>query len=140
MQRDVVSLLGHLRQPQAVRNGLADLVERVHRAGLAAAQLFDERDALLQLRLPRFELLHLGQHRAQLLDFGLPLRNLLANLESSAWFKKPIDIIDSQVDASNKTGEMFKFSLKAVFSNPDAPAPPVPQRGAKPGAPAAPKG
>ena len=46
-------------QPQPIGQRLADLVEHVHRAGLAAAQLLDQRDALLQLRLARLELLHL---------------------------------------------------------------------------------
>jgi len=140
------------------------------RSVLAQVQKFEARKAQLQQRVTLIEQLRRGQagpvHALDEISKAVPdrlwltemaqkgddvtlhgmttsltgLSDFVANLESSAWFKKPVDIIDSQVDASNKTGEMFKFSLKAVFSNPDAPAPPVPQRGAKPGAPAAPKG
>ena len=38
-------------QPQPSGSALADLVEHVHRPGLPLAQLLDQRDALLQLRL-----------------------------------------------------------------------------------------
>jgi len=53
------------------------------------------------------------------------LSDFVANLETSAWFKKPIDIVDSQVMTDAKSGDIFKFSVKAVFNNPEAPPPPV---------------
>jgi type IV pilus assembly protein PilN len=53
------------------------------------------------------------------------LSDFVANLESSKWFKKPVDIVDSQVIPDAKTGDIFKFSIKAVFNNPEAPPPPV---------------
>lgn len=52
------------------------------------------------------------------------LSDLVANLEQSAWFKKPIDIVDSQVQTDAKTGDIYKFSIKATFNNPEAPPPP----------------
>jgi type IV pilus assembly protein PilN len=52
------------------------------------------------------------------------LSDFVANLESSTWFKKPVDIVDSQVMSDPKTGDIFKFSIKAVFNNPEAPPPP----------------
>jgi type IV pilus assembly protein PilN len=71
------------------------------------------------------------------------LSDFVANLETSAWFKKPIDIVDSQVMTDAKTGDIFKFSVKAVFNNPEAPAPPVAAgargRGAPPAKPPAKK-
>lgn len=51
--------------------------------------------------------------------------DFVANLQASKWFK-PVDIIDSQVqpvDAKSGAGEMFKFSIRATFNNPEAPAP-----------------
>ena len=54
------------------------------------------------------------------------LSDFVANLESSTWFKKPVDIVDSQVMADAKNGDIFKFSIKATFNNPDAPPPPPP--------------
>jgi len=49
--------------------------------------------------------------------------DFVANLEMSRWFKRSIDIIDSQIASDPKTGELVKFSVKATFTNPDAPAP-----------------
>jgi type IV pilus assembly protein PilN len=59
------------------------------------------------------------------------LSDFVANLEGSTWFKKPVDIVDSQVTTDPKNGDIFKFSIKAVFNNPDAPAPPPPPAGAR---------
>jgi type IV pilus assembly protein PilN len=56
------------------------------------------------------------------------LSDFVANLKASSWFKEPIDIVDTQVQpgaAKSGVGDMFKFSLKATFNNPEAPAPPV---------------
>ena len=56
--RRVAGLL-QLGEPQHRRQRAADLIQHVHRAGLALAQLLDQHDALLQLRLALLELLHL---------------------------------------------------------------------------------
>jgi type IV pilus assembly protein PilN len=49
------------------------------------------------------------------------LSDFVAALEASRWFRAPIDIIDSQVDANSKAGDIYKFSIRAGFQNPDAP-------------------
>ena len=62
------------------------------------------------------------------------LSDFVANLEASTWFTKPVDIIDSQVQPGNaKSGDedMFKFSVKATFNNPDAPPLPATPAGKK---------
>ena len=59
------------------------------------------------------------------------LSDFVSNLESSTWFKKPVDIVDSQVMTDAKNGDIFKFSIKAVFFNPEAPPPPPPATGAR---------
>jgi type IV pilus assembly protein PilN len=54
------------------------------------------------------------------------LSNFVANLEASRWFKKPVDIVDSQAQAE-KEAELFKFTVKATFNDPSAAAaPPAP--------------
>jgi type IV pilus assembly protein PilN len=50
------------------------------------------------------------------------LSTFVASLEASRWFKKPVDIIDSQVQPGEGT-EIFKFAVKATFQDPNAPAP-----------------
>ena len=55
--RDVGAGLPQIGQPHRVGQRPADLIEQVHRAGLPLPKLLDQRDALLQLRAPRLELL-----------------------------------------------------------------------------------
>ena len=38
----------------------------------------------------------------------------------------PVEIVDSQVQSDVKTGEIVRFSIKATFNDPDAPATPAP--------------
>jgi type IV pilus assembly protein PilN len=126
------------------------------RSVLAQVQKFESSKAQLQQRVTLIEQLRRGQSgpvhildeivkavpdRLWLTDFtqkgddivlaGMTtsftgLSDFVANLETSTWFKKPIDIVDSQVMTDAKNGDIFKFSVKAVFNNPDAPPPPPP--------------
>ncbi len=60
----------------------------------------------------------------------------IANLGTSAWFKPPIELIDSQIDASQKASEpIIRFSIRAKFNNPEAPAAPGAAGRGGPGAP-----
>ena len=57
--------------------------------------------------------------------------DFVANLEATRWFKKPVEIVDSQVQTDAKAGDLIRFQIKAQFVDPSAPPPPpVP---AKPG-------
>jgi type IV pilus assembly protein PilN len=126
------------------------------RSVLAQVQKFEARKAQLQQRVSLIEELRRGQggpvHVLDEISKAIPerlwlialdqkgeeftlngmttsmtgLADFVANLETSRWFKKPIDIIDSQVQTDKVAGDMFKFSVKAVFNNPDAPPPPPP--------------
>ena len=136
------------------------------RAVLAQVQRFEARKAQLQQRVTLIEQLRRGQagpvHALDEISKAIPerlwltdlvekegaftltgmttsltgLSDFVANLESSAWFKKPIDIIDSQVQAVDPKagGEMFKFSIKASFNNLEAPPLPPPPAAAGRGA------
>jgi type IV pilus assembly protein PilN len=47
------------------------------------------------------------------------LSDLVANLEHSRYFRKPVEIVDSQVDNAQTQGpELIKFALKATFAIP----------------------
>lgn len=124
------------------------------RSVLAQVQKFETRKAQLQQRVSLIEQLRTGQggpvHLVDEVNKALPerlwltaieqkadvftitgmatslqgLSDFVANLESSPWFKKPIDIIDSQSQTTD-TVEVFKFSIKATFTNPEQPAAPV---------------
>lgn len=131
------------------------------RSVLAQVQQFESRKAQLQQRVTLIEQLRRGQagpvHIVDEISRALPdrlwltemaqkgdvititgmstsmtgLSDFVAGLEASAWFKKPVDIIDSQMTTDPKTGDLVKFSVKATFDNPDAPAPLPPVRPAR---------
>ena len=126
------------------------------RSVLAQVQKFESRKAQLQQRVSLIEQLRRGQngpvHLLDEISKAIPdrlwltemtekgddfvitgmttsltgLSDFVANLESSTWFKKPVDIVDSQVTTDAKNGDIYKFSIKATFNNPEAPPPPPP--------------
>jgi type IV pilus assembly protein PilN len=127
-------------------------------------QKFEARKAQLQQRVTLIEQLRSGQsHPVHVLDEiskSLPDRlwltemtqtgadfslsgvttsmtavsDFIANLEATRWFKRPVEIVDSQVQTDAKVGDLVRFSLKAQFQDPNAPAVVVPAgRGAVPG-------
>ena len=50
--------------------------------------------------------------------------DFVANLEASGYFKKSIDIVNTQTEAmATPPGELIRFSIRAVFLPPDAAAP-----------------
>jgi type IV pilus assembly protein PilN len=124
------------------------------RSVLAQVQKFEARKAQLQQRVALIEELRRGQngpvHLLDEISRAVPdrlwltemsqkgddfiiagmttsltgLSDFIGNLESSKWFKKPVDIVDSQVLTDAKAGDIYKFSIKATFYNPEAPPPP----------------
>jgi type IV pilus assembly protein PilN len=139
----------------------AELETQQLRSVLAQVQKFETRKAQLQQRVSLIEQLRRGQggpvHMLDELNKAVPerlwltaleqkgdvftisgmstslqgLSDFVANLESSQWFKRPVDIIDSQSDASQKSTELFKFSVRATFVNPELAATPAPVKAAK---------
>jgi type IV pilus assembly protein PilN len=59
------------------------------------------------------------------------LSDFVGNLERSGQFRKPVEIVDSQVEAATGGGpELIKFTVKAQFGQPGTPAPaPAAKRG-----------
>jgi len=140
----------------------AELQANQLRGVLAQVQKFEARKAQLQQRVMLIEQLRHGQNapvhvldelskavpdRLWLLsllqrgpDFTLEgrttsltaLSDFIANLESSPWFKKPVEIVDSSVD-QGPNGDLVRFSIRATTQNPEAPPPaPAAGRGAPP--------
>ena len=123
------------------------------RSVLAQVQKFETRRAQLQQRVTLIEQLRRGQsgpvHVLDEISRALPerlwltslaqkgdeltiagvttslsgLSDLVANLEGGQWFKRPVDIIDSEMASDPKSGDLVKFSIRARINNPDAPAP-----------------
>ena len=122
------------------------------RSVLAQVQKFEARKAQLQQRVSLIEQLRKGQsvpvHLLDEISKSLPDRlwltdmqqggqeftvkgittsmtavsDFIANLEGTKWFKRPVEIVDSQVQADPKTGDMIRFEIKAVSQDPTAPS------------------
>jgi len=123
------------------------------RGVLGQVQKFETRKAQLQQRVTLIEQLRKGQsapvHVLDKISKSLPdrlwltdlkqtgadftisgfstsmtaLSDFVANLEATRWFRRPVEILDGQVQAEKKSTELVKFSIKATFTDPDAPAP-----------------
>jgi len=106
------------------------LIEQLRRGQTGPVHVLDEISKAVPERL---WLTALSQKDAEFKIDGMTtslqeLSTFVANLEASRWFKKPVDIIDSQVQPGEGT-EIFKFAVKATFTDPDAPAPLPPAAG-----------
>ena len=140
----------------------AEIKAQQLRSVLAQVQKFETRKAVLQQRVTLIEQLRHGQtgpvhvldeisksvpDRLWLVSLGqrdkdftmegrttslTALSDFVANLEASAWFKRPVEIVDSQVDQTAQ-GDMVRFTIRATSENPETAAPPPPAgRGAPP--------
>ena len=154
------------RIDQDIVRGEAELAQL--KSVLTQVQTFEARKAQLQKRVTLIEELRKGQqgpvHVLDQISKSLPdrlwlneitqtnadftihgwttsltaLSDLIANLEATRWFKRPVEIVDSQMQSDPKTGDLVKFSIKATFVDPSAPATPPagPGRGGAPVPPA----
>jgi type IV pilus assembly protein PilN len=99
------------------------LIEELRRGQTGPVHVLDEISRAIPDRL---WLTELTQKDAEFKIDGMTtslqeLSTFVANLESSRWFKKPVDIVDSQAQ-TEKDAELFKFTVKATFTDPDGPA------------------
>jgi type IV pilus assembly protein PilN len=104
------------------------LIEQLRRGQSSPVHLLDEISKALPDRLWLTEMSQKGQDitLAGMTTSLTGLSDFVAALESSAWFKKPVDIIDSEMASDPKSGDLVKFSVKATTNNPEAPAAPPP--------------
>jgi type IV pilus assembly protein PilN len=133
-EAETVKLRGVLAQVQKFESRKAQLQQRVGlieqlRKGQAApVHVLDKISRSLPERLWLTEMKQAGSEFA-ITGFATSLTALsdfVGNLETTKWFKRPVEIVDSQVQSDPKTGELVRFSIKATFSDPDAPATPAP--------------
>jgi type IV pilus assembly protein PilN len=125
------------------------------RSVLGEVQKFETRKAQLQQRVTLIEQLRKGQatpvHVLDQISRNLPdrlwlvsmvqagqdltiagqttsltaLSDFVQNLENSGWFKRPIEILDSQVDQNPQVGDLVRFTIKTSVNAPEAAAPPA---------------
>jgi type IV pilus assembly protein PilN len=107
------------------------LIEQLRRGQSAPVHVLDEISRSLPDRLWLSEMKQVGS------DFTITgftasmpsLSDFVANLEATKWFKRPVEILDSQVQTDDKTGDLVKFSIKGTLNDPEAPPPPAPAAG-----------
>lgn len=131
--RSVLAQVQKFEASKAQLQQRVSLIEQLRRGQSGPVHILDEISKAVPERLWLTEMTEKGD---DIVLVGMTtsfsgLSDFVANLETSAWFKKPVDIVDSQVMTDAKTGDIFKFSVKAVFNNPEAPPPPPVAAGAR---------
>ena len=132
--RSVLAQVQKFETRKATLQQRVTLIEQLRRGQSAPVHVLDEISKAIPDRL---WLVSLGQRDKDFTMEGrttslTALSDYVANLEASGWFKKPVDILDSQVDQTAQ-GDLVRFTIRATAENPEAPAPPVPAgRGAPP--------
>jgi type IV pilus assembly protein PilN len=53
-------------------------------------------------------------------DSMTAVSDFVANLENTRWFRKPVEIVDSQVQTDAKAGDLIRFQVKAQSVDPNA--------------------
>jgi type IV pilus assembly protein PilN len=124
--RSVLAQVQKFEASKAQLQQRVTLIEQLRRGQSGPVHILDEISKAVPERLWLTDMTQKGDDivLAGLTTSLTGLSDFVANLEGSTWFKKPVDIVDSQVISDPKTGDIFKFSVKAVFNNPEAPPPP----------------
>jgi len=131
--RSVLAQVQKFEASKAQLQQRVTLIEQLRRGQSGPVHILDEISKALPERLWLTDMTQKGDNivLAGMTTSLTGLSDFVANLEVSTWFKKPVDIVDSQVTTDPKNGDIFKFSIKAVFNNPEAPPPPTPPAGAR---------
>jgi type IV pilus assembly protein PilN len=124
--RSVLSQVQKFEARRAQLQQRVTLIEQLRRGQTGPVHVLDEISKAVPDRLWLIEMSQKGQDvtLAGMTTSLTGVSDFVANLESSTWFKKPVDIIDSEMSSDAKRGDLVKFSVKATINNPDAPAPP----------------
>jgi type IV pilus assembly protein PilN len=130
--RQVRSVLEQVRKfesQKALLQQRVTLIEQLRTGQYAPVHVLDEISKSLPDRLWLNELTQTGQEFTigGMTDSLTAVSDFVANLESTRWFKKPVEILDSQVQADAKAGDLIRFQIKAQFVDPT-----VPQTAVKP--------
>jgi type IV pilus assembly protein PilN len=106
------------------------LIEQLRRGQTGPVHILDEVSKALPERL---WLVSMGQREKDFTIEGRTtslsvLSDFVANLEASAWFVRPVEILDTQVDQT-PAGDMVRFTVRATTQNPEGPVAPAPTAG-----------
>jgi type IV pilus assembly protein PilN len=125
-RQEAVRLQGVLKQAEEFEGRKVQLRQRVtliedlRRGQSGPVHLLDELSRSVPDRLWLTEMKH---EKGELVVQGrtttlTALSDFVGNLEASGYFTRPVEIVDSKVDAARGTDEMVVFTVKAVFRLP----------------------
>jgi type IV pilus assembly protein PilN len=125
--RSVLEQVRKFESQKALLQQRVTLIEQLRSGQYAPVHVLDEISKSLPDRLWLSELTQTGQEftLSGVTDSLTAVSDFVANLESTRWFKKPVEIVDSQVQNDAKAGDLIRFVVKAQFVDPSAPAAPV---------------
>lgn len=130
--RTVLSQVQKFETRKAQLQQRVTLIEQLRRGQSSPVHVLDEVSRAVPDRLWLTELTQKGQEItvAGMTTSLTGVSDFVGNLEGSAWFQRPVDIIDSEMAADAKGADLVKFSVRATIKPPDATAPaPAPQGG-----------
>ena len=127
--RQIRSVLEQVRKfeaQKAVLQQRVSLIEQLRKGQSAPVHVLDEISKSVPDRLWLNDLSQTGADftMSGMTDSMTAVSDFVANLEGTRWFRKPVEIIDSQVQTDAKAGDLIKFQVKAQFVDPTAPPPP----------------
>jgi type IV pilus assembly protein PilN len=133
--RSVLAQVQRFETEKARLQQRVTLIEQLRRGQTGPVHILDEVSTALPDRL---WLVSMGQRDKDFTIEGRTtslsvLSDFVANLEASAWFVRPVEILDTQVDQT-PAGDVVRFTVRATTQNPEGPvAPAAPAgRGAPP--------
>ena len=123
--RSVLEQVRKFESQKAVLQQRVTLIEQLRKGQYAPVHLLDEVSKSLPDRLWLSDLTQTGADFTigGMTDSLTAVSDFVANLEGTRWFKKPVEILDSQVQTDAKAGDLIKFQIKAQFVDPTAPPP-----------------
>src|SRR5882672_6580346 len=140
--RSVIEQVQQFEQRRAQLQQRVVLIEQLRKGQTGPVHMLDQISRALPPMLWLTELKQTGDDvvidgRTTVLT---SLTDFVTSLEASGYFKKSIDIVNTTTEAgTGSVSELIKFTIKASFQPPEAPArgaaPPAPARGVAPNAP-----
>jgi type IV pilus assembly protein PilN len=121
--RSVLEQVRKFESQKAMLQQRVTLIEQLRKGQYAPVHLLDEVSKSLPDRLWLSDLTQTGTEFTigGMTDSLTAVSDFVANLEGTRWFKKPVEILDSQVQTDAKAGDLIKFQIKAQFNDPTAP-------------------
>ena len=124
--RTVLEQVRKFETRKALLQTRVSLIEELRKGQQAPVHLLDEISKSVPERLWLRDLTQTGADftMSGMTDSHTGVSDFVANLEDTKWFKRPVEIVDSQVQTDPKAGDLIKFQVKAQFVDPTAPPPP----------------